>query len=242
MKRNYTFANLVMLQTCQVIVTNVLAHAALFTKRRVNITQTYLEALALRILNAIKLVSADKLIPQKNITRSLKQIIADGVDQMRNIYYDLNSCFAKDKTRLKEILQMLGFTTYYAKASAGNQEYLTALLFAFKENIAALRDELIAHSMNAEFIDALMAVGEEMNSLNVQQEVEKKAKIKLTENQQQELNDIFTEVTAMCKLGKSIFMKDHALQQLFVFSSIAEGFSGDRPDNPDKGDPASPAS
>lgn len=224
MKRNYKTPHLVMLQTCQVIVTNLISLIAFFTQRRKSITIEFAQTLLNRIVAGIELVSGDKLHEQKDATLAVEAIVETARKKAKNLYTDLYTVYVKDKTRLNFILQALGFTQYYAKACKGNQEHLEGLLYAIKQNIETYRAELIAKEISADTIDALCNYAIRFNTVNTTQESEKSQVGDLTEKQQTELNDIYTEVMAICKLAKDIFSEEPAKQKMFFFSNIAKGF------------------
>jgi len=46
----------------------------------------------------------------------------------------------------------------------------------------------------------------------------------------------FSEVMAICKLGKDIFSDDPGKQKMFIFSDIARGFQGRGGNKPDEGE------
>jgi len=236
MKKNYKFPHLVMLQTCQVIVTLLIAEIILFTERRKSITVEFAQALLKRIVDGIKLVSTDKLINQKNATLLVGSIVEDARKRAKTLYTDLCTVYAKDKVRLNFILQTLGFTQWYARASKGNQGALEGLLFAFSQNIEPLRAELIGKDINAATLDDLCNDAAQFNDANTKQEGEKSLISDLNETQQTELNDIYTEVMAICKLGKDIFSDDPGKQKMFIFSDIAKGFQGRGGNKPDEGE------
>jgi hypothetical protein len=82
--------------------------------------------------------------------------------------------------------------------------------------------------MSAEAIDALIADADPLDQANAVQENIKLSRPILTKELQTELNDIYTDVMAICNLGKSIYAGDPVSQKLFYFSSVAEGFENKR--------------
>ena len=91
--------------------------------------------------------------------------------------------------------------------------------------------------MNAEAIDALVADADPLDKANVAQESIMGSRPVLTKELQTELNDIYTEVIAICTLGKSIYNDDPVSQKLFSFRAIAEGLENKRDSKPGNGTP-----
>ena len=238
MKPNYNYSHLVMLLTCQVILKNLVPVLALFTQRLSTLTAVYVEKLDKRIQTGLQKISTDKYFVQKNATKEVKSIVDRALKNLRAFYTDLKVVFAKDKPLLETILQTFGFNKWYVLASRGKQEAITAILMAIKENIEPYRQQLIEAGMNAEAIDALVADADPLDKANVAQESIMGSRPVLTRELQTELNDIYTEVIAICTLGKSIYNDDPVSQKLFSFRAIAEGLENKRDTKPDNGTPA----
>jgi len=71
-------------------------------------------------------------------------------------------------------------------------------------------------------------LAEECKNANITQELSKNKSKRLTAEQQTEMNALYTEVMAICRLGKSIFRKDKEKWQLFNFRTVVRAFGGAR--------------
>jgi len=58
----------------------------------------------------------------------------------------------------------------------------------------------------------------------------------LKRTQQTELNDIYTEVMAICKLGKDIFSDDPGKQKMFILAILLKASRAEGSNKPDEGE------
>lgn len=129
--------------------------------------------------------------------------------------------FKKNKARLGELIDLLGYKTNWTKANKGNQNALLELLHTFNNHAdSSLYGELTAHQVAAVHIDKMKEFAQMMNEANVTQESLKSASPTLTAETNTALNDIYDKVMDICSAGKIIFRDDPVKKALFNFTKL----------------------
>ncbi len=228
MKKNYSFPLYVTLQGELIIIRNYMELLAFFTARNPEMTAGYGQGLETRINQAIISFTTDKRLEQKAATRDIKAIVADGKIKLSDLFTDISVVYRNDKPRVAILKNELGYTQFNKKASINVQEAIIQYLFTFADNLPTFRAELVGKKIDAARLDAIAQLAEECKNANVTQELSKSKSKRLTAEQQTEMNALYTEVMAICRLGKSIFRKDKEKWQLFNFRALVRAFGGAR--------------
>lgn len=125
-----------------------------------------------------------------------------------------------------ELLNNLGFITYWARARKKDQEALIDLLFRFKTNMTpALREEMIAHGTMAADIDSLIAKADLLKTSDASQELHKTNRPLATEEAIAAFNGIYSKVMSVAKMATVFYKGNSTHQNLFSFSKISKNIS-----------------
>jgi len=161
-------------------------------------------------------------------------------DDLKMIKIQIERGFRSVAGKSESILDKLGFTAFWSKASNYNQAMLTSLLLAFRNNLnPELRAELEQNGVNPKRVNRLLAAADSLTQANIAQETLKGIAKLDTGKTIQALNDIYDRVMDICAIGQELFKNDKLKKDLFVFGKLvkqqsATGATG-KPNN-DNGD------
>ena len=239
-EKNYNYPHLDMLQGGRIVNLTVEKNIDLFTQRRGYITLEYVNAFGIRINNAADVVATDRKKDQKEDTLSVVTIQKEATDLFTDFFADMRIAYRSNKDRLQFIYQALDYNKYYNKTKNHNQEALAALLLTFGKNVGDYQTELVEKGILLTNIERLKNLAQPFIAADSEQEKEKHASAKVTEDMQKELNAIYDGIMTLCDLGKLIFRKDQAMADQFTFSKIIAGFSSGNSNAPNNGDEPKP--
>ena len=178
-------------------------------------------ALKARVGKALDLLGVNTKIEQTATTRQLVSLQSKILADLATFRIQLQVDFEDKPEKLEEILQQLGFTRYYNQARDEQQEAVIQLLSAFKQNMnPELRQEIEDAGIDGEIIDGLMAMRDQINDLNVQQEALKSSTTKDTAVNVDELNAIYKQVIGICKIAPRLLVDVPNAGEDFSFTRI----------------------
>lgn len=221
-KRKFRGKAVEMLTTCAAIIENAIAnHSFLFSKRH-NWTIEFFEEIRTRIQRAYKLcIGVDTASGQREATALVSRIQADAMNDLAEVKIQIEQDFKRDKPQLDEILRLLGFSGYFAKALKRDQSALVTLLFRFQENLTDdLRTDITDRGTADETLERIVSFADELAGANITQETLKSNRKVLTEDIVNELNDIYDEVISIAKIARNFYKGDLAKQQEFSYEVI----------------------
>lgn len=187
-----------------------------------HLTQEWLNRLygGIDLMNKKIGVKANEL--QRASTVAIQAIQADATNTALTIKNQMERGFIKEKVRLDELMDLLGYKANWAKANKGGQNALLELLHAFNNHTdSGLYGELTAHQVAAMHIDKIKGFAQMMNEANVTQETLKSASPTLTAETNEALNDIYDKMMDICSAGKVVFSKDPVKKALFSFKRLS---------------------
>lgn len=222
--RLYNCSDVVMFTTISAILENAKTHKAFLITKRATWADPFFADTEKRIDDLLKkYLGVDSAKDLRNATQALKQIQANALKVLGDVKVQIEEDFIKTKVRQKEILNTLGFATYYTEASSNkSQEALVNLLFQFKQNITAtLKSEITAKGTAAAQIDEIVGYAVALNDANVTQETFKSNRPTITEEAVKAFNEIYTDVKSIGRISARFFKDQEAIKDTFSFTKIA---------------------
>jgi len=166
-----------------------------------------------------KYIGIDYRADLRNATRDLLSLQKDVLDKLGLFKTQLEINF--EKPRYAELLLHLGFDSYYRKAQKGKQEDLISLLMQIRQNLTdELKTEITAKGIAATLLDDLTAAAEPLNDANIKQEALKSGTVGNNIEAVTELNAIYIEIMAICKVAKRVFKGQSEIISAFSFSKV----------------------
>ena len=221
--RKYNCSDVVLLTTSSTIVENAKTNLTDLVTKRATWADPFFPDLGKRIDDLIKkYLGIDSAKDLRNATIALKDIQTKALTALGDVKAQIEADFVKTPVRQKELLNNLGFTTYYTSAANKNQEATVNLLFQFKQNMtAAIKAEITAKGTAAATIDEIITFADALNDANITQETFKSNRPNITEEAIKEFNDLYVDILAIGKITQRFYKDDKALQDTFSFTKIA---------------------
>jgi hypothetical protein len=137
--------------------------------------------------------------------------------------------FKNDSSRLKEILNILGFNKNLRAVQKGDQEALIKLLYTFKKNMTdALKQEITSKGMNPVLIDNIIGYADTVKTANVTQESLKETTKDITREIADVFNTIYNEIIGICKIASNFYQYEPIKKEQFTFSKVVSNMNAAR--------------
>jgi hypothetical protein len=219
--RNYPGKDVEMLTVTSTIADNAISCVEYLSGKRPVWADPFFPDLRARINRAFTHLGIDAASAQRGATRIVLQLQSVSLFDLSEFKVQLEADFKTDKPRLTEILKQLGYTDYYKLAQNKDQEGLIQLLYRFSGALTpALRTEITAKGINAEYFDRISSYAEQLAQANITQETFKGSKKLVTEEAITEFNAIYDEVIAIAKIAHSFYRGNPTRQAQFSYAKI----------------------
>ena len=223
-QRHYNVKNIDMLITAATIVESAIANKEFLISKRATWQDPFFDDLKNRIDNAIQnIIGIDSAKDLRQATQTILNIQANALKDLAIVKVQITEDFKADKTRQAEILNQLGFTTYYKDTRNRDQEALINLLFRFKTNLTpTLKTEIVAKGTAAEALDNIIAHADVLKEADVNQETFKGIRKTITAASQTELNEIYDQTISISKIAGKLFKDQPTVKDQFSFRKVSK--------------------
>jgi hypothetical protein len=160
---------------------------------------------------------------QHEATLLLNSVQVDVIDHATVVKSQMERGFRNDQARLGELMNMLGFTKNWAKASRGVQGAIIELAHTFDNHTAntALVKELTGARVSPNRIAKIKENAHKLSAANLTQETLKSEAPVVTAEMNIRLNEIYNTAIDICAAGKTVFRKDPVKRALFSFARLS---------------------
>lgn len=222
--RKYRHTDVVMLTSVSTIIENAIKNKAALIAKRATWADPFFPNLKTRIDTVIQAnLGVDSGKDLRQATQALVAIQKTAIDKLGLFKVQIEQDFKKTPIRRDEILNVLGFTSYYQDAYKNkSQDALIDLLYQFKKNMdAALKTEVTAKGTDAASITEIIGFADTLKNSNVSQETFKSNRPALSEQAINTFNDLYDDVIAVGKISSRFFLHDKPLKETFSYTKIA---------------------
>ena len=216
-----------MLTALETIINVCITNNAEIVKERPLWTVQFFNDFLAVIQNAyIQFLGIDNAKELRAATKALFAIINPASDDISKFNTQVKNDFDNDKPKRDEILNTLGFKSYFKAVLNKTQDAIILLLLQFAKNISPqIEADLIAGGMSPELITRMKGYGNTLNAANVTQETAKKIRPDLTDAKVSGLNDIYKQGIKICKIVRGLFKGNKSKQDLFSFSKTIKAIT-----------------
>jgi hypothetical protein len=227
-ERNYNAKDVDMLIGAATITESAIAQKKFLQTKRSNWADPYFENFKDRIQNATQnFLGVDNAKQLRIATQTLTGIQKVALEALSQCKVQLEEDYKSNKPKRNEVLNQLGFKSYFAKAQKKDQEALVNLLFQFKTNMTAnLRTEVVAQGMMLEAIDEIVGYADSLHNANITQETFKGQRKELTAAGIKAFNEIHDEAISICRIATRYFKEKPAIKDQFSFSKVLKALNG----------------
>lgn len=222
--RKYRHTDVVMLTSVSTIIENAIKNKAALIAKRATWADPFFPNLKTRIDTVIQAnLGVDSGKDLRQATQALVAVQKTAIDKLGLFKVQIEQDFKKTPIRRDEILNVLGFTSFYQDAYKNkSQDALIDLLYQFKKNMdAALKTEVTAKGTDAASITEIIGFADTLKNSNVSQETFKSNRPALSEQAINTFNDLYDDVIAVGKISSRFFLHDKPLKETFSYTKIA---------------------
>ena len=222
--RKYRHTDVVMLTSVSTIIENAIKNKVALIAKRATWADPFFPNLKTRIDTVIQAnLGVDSAKDLRQATQTLVAVQKTAIDKLGLFKVQIEQDFKKTPIRRDEILNVLGFTSYYQDAYKNkSQDALIDLLYQFKQNMtAALKTEITTKGTDAASIVEIVGFADTLKNSNVSQETFKSNRPALSEQAINTFNDLYDDVIAVGKISSRFFLHDKPLKETFSYTKIA---------------------
>lgn len=219
--RHYNVKDVDMIIATSAIIQNAITKKEFLQTKRSSWAGNYLENLDEEINNATATyLGADNAKQLRDSTIKLYAVQQRAYTLASEIKVQIEVDFQKTK---KEILNTLGYTSYYKAASKKDQEALINLLFQFKTNLTpAMKQQMIDNGTIEADINEMMEIALELKTSDTTQEIKKSHRPLITQEAIIAFNQIYDKTIAVGKIASKFYKGNKTHQDLFSFRKISK--------------------
>ena len=163
----------------------------------------------------------DSAVALRQSTQGVYNIVATAYTDLAEVKVQIEEDFKDNPTQKNEILNTLGFTTYFVAAQNKDQESLINLLFRFKTNLTpVLAAEIVAKGTAQVVLDNITAYADQLKDADVTQEGNKAQRKVMTSEAINEFNDIYEKVISITRIAAKFYKNNPALSDQFSFAKV----------------------
>ena len=229
--RIYKTKDVDMLLTIETIIDSAIANKTFLQTKRSNWADPYFDNIKKEINTIIQEnLGIDSAKELRQATMAVKTIQANALTDLAEIKVQIEQDFKAQPDRKSEILNQLGFKSYYTQATTRDQEGLINLLFQYNTNLTpTLKAEIVAKGTAAAALDAINTYAQTLKDADVFQEGTKGTKKEITSETIQIFNNIYSTVLSIAVISAKIFKTDTAKKDQFSFAKVSKTLNKPKP-------------
>jgi len=227
-KRRYTVKDVELIIAASVILKNAILKKDFLQTKRTNWTDDFFQQLEAKIDNTTQTyLGLDSAKELRQATRIVNSIQESALTNLSQLKLQISEDFRKVPVRRTELLDLLGFTTYFTAANSyRDQEALIDLLFEYKTNITPeIKVEIIEKGTLEATLVQIEASADTLKESDAVQEFHKGSKKLLTQGAVDAFNEIYDEIISFCKLARKFYKGNPVHQDLFSFNKITKAIN-----------------
>ena len=223
-ERIYNTKDVDMLLAIETIIDSAIANKTFLQTKRSNWADPYFQDIKAQINTIIQdNLGVDSAKELRQATIAVKAIQTNALIDLAEIKVQIEQDFKAQPDRKSEILNQLGFTSYYTQATTRDQEGLINLLFQYNTNLTpALKAEIVAKGTAAAALDAINAYAQTLKDTDVFQEGTKGTRKEITSETIQIFNEIYGTVSSIAIIAAKFFKTDAAKKDQFSFAKVSK--------------------
>jgi len=221
MQSNYPSSTLGLLLGTHSILDNIGLYIDRFTASNSTLTEKWRTDFLTRLGTIEKTLGVDSFLDKKQSEQTIVQTGEQLIVKAIRLKDDMEFPYTNNISRYNLLTSSLGLDNIKSTKSR-SKLYSTSM--SYEENIGGFRTELTGLGVNATLIDDVLALATKFKDDYKALESNHNRAISTTDEQQTELNSIYTDIMAVCKLGQSIFSKEPNISKLFTFSQVKKKY------------------
>lgn len=227
--RIYSFSDIEMFLASKVVVKNLIDNLVELATLRTTWNSRFAESLEEKI-NSL----ANDTLGKKSstalfeATANLQTIIIPAQKDIRSLKIQIDTDFKKDEIKYKIMLDELGFSAYYSKIHGRSQKAIIGLLNLYASNIGKYKTAMVEKGTPEDLIDRISGYGAVVTNANTIQEQLKTAGKSNTAENIVKLNDLYNEISGICKIAANYYQSNPEKKEMFTFKKIVSNLGSSK--------------
>lgn len=226
-KRRYKVKDVDMLIAASTILETAIKNKTFLQSKRSKWADPFFYSTKARVDEATRtFLGLDSAKELRQATQAVYAIQRQAIAVLSELKVQISADFNKDKLRRDEILNQLGFASFYSKSRKYEQEALISLLYQFNANLTeGLRAEIADKGTELATLDAILGFADILKTANVGQEVLKGQRKSMTAHMTEELNGIYNEMIGICVVASRLYKDNPGMKQRFSFKKVLQALN-----------------
>ena len=223
-KRAYNSKDVDMLTACSIIVEQANQRKDFLISKRPAWADPYFANLKAKIDKTFSEVfGLDNAGQLREATAVVTEVQGKVLTLLAELKVQVEEDFKKDKNRLLEVLNTLGFKDYHKDVQKKDQQATIQLLARFKKSMNnKLKKEITDKGIAAKLIDDIVAQADVLNNSNIVQETFKGQKKEITQSMKTAFNEIYNEVIGIARIAAKFYKGNPPVQDVFSFNKTVK--------------------
>jgi hypothetical protein len=226
-KTKYNVKTVDFLIASDTIINSAIANQPFLATKRSPWTVSYFQDIKTEIENAIQTyLGIDNAKQLRDASQKVYAIVTPANTILAEVKVQIEEDFKDTPTQKTEILNTLGYTTYFVSARRGDQEGLINLLYQFKTNLTPQLATTIVNKGTAQAsLDQIIDYADQLKNANVTQESAKGTRKEITAEAIAEFNAIYDKIISIARIATKFYKDNKPLADQFSFTKVAKNIN-----------------
>ena len=225
--RKYSIKDVDCLITANTIINSAIANQPFLETKRSVWTLSFFQGIQTQIDNAIEtFLGVDNAKKLRETSQAVYNIVSPANALLAEVKIQIEEDFKDTPTQKNEILNNLGYTSYFAQARRGDQEGLINLLYQFKTNLTpALKTTIVNKGTAQASLDEIINYADQLKNANITQEGAKGFRKEITNEAITEFNNIYDKIISIAKITSKFYKNNKPLADQFSFTKVSKNLN-----------------
>lgn len=225
--RNYSTKDVDFLITADTIINSAIANQPFLETKRSIWKPAFFQDIKTQINNAIETyLGVDSAKALRDASQVVYAIVTPANAILAEVKVQIEEDFKDTPTQKNEILNNLGYTSYFGEARRGDQEGLINLLYQFKTNLSPELTTTIVNKGTAQAsLDEIISYADQLKNANVTQEGAKGTRKEITNEAIIEFNNIYDKIISIARIASKFYKNNKPLADQFSFVKVAKNIN-----------------
>ena len=225
--RNYSTKDVDFLITADTIINSAIANQPFLETKRSIWKPAFFQDIKTQINNAIETyLGVDSAKALRDASQIVYAIVTPANAILAEVKVQIEEDFKDTPTQKNEILNNLGYTSYFGEARRGDQEGLINLLYQFKTNLSPELTTTIVNKGTAQAsLDEIISYADQLKNANVTQEGAKGTRKEITNEAIIEFNNIYDKIISIARIASKFYKNNKPLADQFSFVKVAKNIN-----------------
>lgn len=220
--RDYKSKDVEMLLSAATITDSAIANKIFLQSKRSTWADPFFQDFKDEIDQTInQFLGVDNAKQLRDATQVVLSIQKEAMRNLAELKVQIEQDFKQVPAQRTEILNNLGFTSFYAAVQNKDQEALIDLLYQYKTNLTvSVRTAIEAKGTAPALLDSIKSQAEVLKDANIFQEGKKGTRKALTNEAITAFNTIYSKLMSIAIIAAKFYKDQPALKEQFSFSKV----------------------